>query len=39
MIDDNVEEKPEAKKTKVDAGKKAEHVKTDTKKAKASHKK
>jgi hypothetical protein len=32
MIDDNVEKKP-------DAGKKTGHTKTDTKKAKSSHKK
>jgi hypothetical protein len=39
MIDDNVEKKPDAKKAKADAGKKTEHAKTDTGKAKASHKK
>jgi len=38
MIDDNVEKKPDAKKEKADVGKKTEHVKTDTKKATASHK-
>jgi hypothetical protein len=39
MIDDNVEKKPDAMKAKTDAGKKAEPAKTDTGKAKASHKK
>ena len=39
MIDDNMEKKPDAKKTKADVGKKAEPAKTDTVKAKASHKK
>jgi hypothetical protein len=39
MIDDNVEKKDDAKKTKADVGKKMEHAKTDTGKAKASHKK
>jgi hypothetical protein len=39
MIDDNVEKKPDAKKAKADAGKKTEHTVTDTKKAKATHKK
>jgi len=38
MIDDNVE-KTDAKKAKTDIGKKTEYAKTDTKKAKASHKK
>jgi hypothetical protein len=39
MIDDNVEKKPDTKKAKPDVGKKAEPAKTDTGKAKASHKK
>lgn len=39
MIDDNVEQKPDAKKAKADAGKETEHAKTDAGKAKASHKK
>ena len=39
MIDDNVEKKPDAKKAKADAGKKTGHAKTDTEKAKSSHKK
>ena len=39
MIDDNVEQKPDAKKAKADAGKKTEHAKADTKKSKGSHKK
>jgi hypothetical protein len=38
MIDDNVEKKPDAKKAKADAGKKAEPAKTDMGKAKPSHK-
>jgi len=38
MIDDNVEKKIDAKKAK-DVGKKTEHAKTGTEKAKASHKK
>ncbi len=39
MIDDNVEKKPDAKKAKAEVEKKTGHAKTDTKKAKASHKK
>jgi hypothetical protein len=42
MIDDNIEKKPDAtdaKKAKADAGKKTEHAKTDTGKAKESRKK
>ena len=39
MIDDNVETKPDAKKTKADVGKKMGHAKTDTEKPKASHRK
>jgi hypothetical protein len=39
MIDDNVEKKADAKKAKPDVGKKTGHAKTDTEKAKASHKK
>jgi hypothetical protein len=39
MIDDNVEKKPDAKKAKADEGKKMGHAKTDTEKAKVSHKK
>jgi hypothetical protein len=39
MIDDNVEKKADAKKAKPDAGKKMGLAKTDTEKAKASHKK
>ena len=39
MIDDNMEKNPDAKKTKADVGKMAEPAKTDTGKAKASHKK
>jgi len=39
MIDDNVEMKTDAKKAKSDVGKKTEHAKTDTKKAKGTHKK
>jgi hypothetical protein len=39
LIDDNVEKKPDAKKTKADVGKKAAQTKTDAGKAKASHKK
>jgi hypothetical protein len=39
MIDDNIEKKPDAKKAKADVGKKTEHEKTDSKKAKSSHKK
>lgn len=39
MIDDNVEKKPDAKKAKADTGKKTGPAKTDTGKAKASHKK
>jgi hypothetical protein len=37
MIDDNVEKMPDAKKAKAYAGKKTEHAKTDTGKAKATH--
>jgi hypothetical protein len=39
MIDDNTEKKVDAKKAKPDVGKKTEHAKTGTEKAKASHKK
>jgi len=39
MIDDNVEKKDDAKKAKADVGKKMGHAKTDTEKAKASHRK
>jgi hypothetical protein len=39
MIDDNVEKKDDAKKAKADVGKKMGHAKTDTEKAKTSHKK
>ena len=39
MIDDNVEKKPDAKKETTDVGKKTGHAKTDTEKAKVSHKK
>jgi hypothetical protein len=39
LIDDNVEKKPDAKKAKADLGKKTGQTKTDTGKAKASHKK
>jgi hypothetical protein len=39
MIDDNVEQKPDAKKAKADAGKKTGHAKADTEKSKGSHKK
>jgi hypothetical protein len=39
MIDDNVEKKANAKKAKPDVGKKTGQTKTDTGKAKASHKK
>jgi hypothetical protein len=39
MIDDNVEKKADAKTAKADAGKKTGQAKTDTGKAKASHKK
>lgn len=39
MIDDNVEKKADVKKAKPDVGKKTGHAKTDTEKAKASHKK
>jgi hypothetical protein len=38
LIDDNLEKKPDAKKAKADVGKKMEHAKTDTEKAKTSHK-
>lgn len=38
MIDDNVE-KTDAKKATADVGKKTGHAKTDTEKAKASHRK
>jgi hypothetical protein len=39
MIDDNVEKKADAKKAKPDVGKKTKHARTDTEKAKASHRK
>ena len=39
MIDDNVDTKADAKKAKADVGKKMGHAKTDTEKAKVSHKK
>ena len=39
LIDDNVEKMPDAKKAKADAGKKTEHAKTGTQKAKASPRK
>jgi len=39
MLDDNEEMKPEAKKAKADVGKQTEHVKKESEKSKASHKK
>ena len=39
MIDDNVEQMPDAKKTKANVGKKTEQAKTGTRKAKASPRK
>jgi hypothetical protein len=39
MIDDNVEKKDDAKKAKPGVGEKMGHAKTDTEKAKASHRK
>ena len=39
MIDDNVEQKADAKKAKPDVGKRIGHAKNDTEKAKASRRK